>query len=134
MKTVATGTTPDDARQREEFLVKFVGPLEAEDITRAYEEMKTETRVLKHIPVRGGTTLESRMNSDVTTNFRISGGLSQLDGLHKIVPQGAVTQLQSWKSRHALGLHVTAHVRIRIFLQLCMCAMQACDWTRKLSW
>ena len=100
-KIIATGTGPDDASQRKEFLVKFLGPLKAEDIGNAHRKMKKEKRVLKHIQICNGTTLHSRMNNDVTRDFNVNGGLSQLDGLHKVVPEEGGTSLESWRSRFA---------------------------------
>ena len=75
LRTVATGENEKDARQRDEFMVVYIGDLQPCDVQGAYEMMRDEKRVLKHISRAAARPLESRVNGDITKNFRIGACL-----------------------------------------------------------
>ena len=104
MKTVPT--FPNGSIElHDEFMVTFVDKQMTEaNANEAYDKITEQKRVIKHVRA-GGKMLETRMNGDVTRNFRMTGGLCEHDGLHVIVPsidgerEGEVTKKESFEDQ-----------------------------------
>ena len=103
MKTVPTGS--DCADLHDEFMVTFIDKeMTKDNAEEAYQKISEQKRVIKHVRA-GGKMLETRMNGDVTRNFRIKGGFCQHDGLHVIVPRkDLVTKKESFRDGQSLTI------------------------------
>ena len=106
MKTVPT--TPRgsvSAELHDEFMVTFIDEeMTKENAEEAYQKISEQKRVIKHVRA-GGKMLETRMNGDVTRNFRIKGGFCQHDGLHVIVHRkDLVTKKESFRNGQSLTI------------------------------